>query len=98
MLEWVIITILFAANLALLWVFRNAVKTMQNMRFRLFEIADVVDEYKEYLEKLNASETYYGDPTVEAFVRMTNDVGNTLDDVLDIRRELTGEENAEKEN
>ena len=51
MLEWVLITILFVANLALLWVFRNAVRTMQNMRFRLFEIADVVDEYKEYLEQ-----------------------------------------------
>ena len=40
MLEWVLITILFVANLALLWVFRNAVRTMQNMRFRLFEIAE----------------------------------------------------------
>ena len=98
MIEWIIIIILVLCLGALVKVLRNVVKTMDNMRVRLFEVTAVIDDYKEYLEKLNSSETYYGDPTVEAFVEMTNDVGEALDDILNIRRELTGEENAEKEN
>tara|TARA_R100001509_G_scaffold161143_1_gene129923 strand:- start:2153 stop:2449 length:297 start_codon:yes stop_codon:yes gene_type:complete len=98
MIEWIIIIILVLCLGALVKVLRNVVKTMDNMRVRLIEVTAVIDDYKEYLEKLNSSETYYGDPTVEAFVEMTNDVGEALDDILNIRRELTGEENAEKEN
>ena len=98
MIEWTIIIILTIAVIALLKVLRNIIKTMDNMLLRLTETAIVVNNYKENLEKLNSSETYYGDPTIEAFVGMTNDVGDTLDDILNIRRELTGEDNATKEN
>ena len=98
MIEWTIIIILTIAVIALLKVLRNTIKTMDNMLLRLTETAIVVNNYKENLEKLNSSETYYGDPTIEAFVGMTNDVGDALDDILNIRRELTGEENATKEN
>ena len=98
MIEWIIIITLVLCLGALVRVLQNVVKTMDNMRVRLIEVTAVIDDYKEYLEKLNSSETYYGDPTVEAFVEMTNDVGEALDDILNIRRELTGEENAEKEN
>ena len=98
MIEWTIIIILAVTALALTRVIRNTIKTMDNIRFRLLETSVVIQEYKEHLEKLNSSETYYGDPTIEAFVGMTNDVGDTLDDILNIRRELTGEENATKEN
>ena len=97
-MEWIFITVLAAALIALLRVFYNVVKTMDNMRARLTEVSEVVKDYKEQLEKLNSAETYYGDPTVEAFVRMTNDVDDALDDILNIRRELTGETDAEKEN
>jgi len=97
-MEWIFITVLAAALIALLRVFYNVVKTMDNMRTRLTEVSEVVKDYKEQLEKLNSAETYYGDPTVEAFVRMTNDVDDALDDILNIRRELTGEIDAEKEN
>ena len=98
MIEWTIIIILAVTALALTRVIRNTIKTMDNIRFRLLETSVVIQEYKEHLEKLNSSETYYGDPTIEAFVGMTNDVGDALDDILNIRRELTGEENATKEN
>jgi len=98
MIEWTIIIILAITALALTRVIRNTIKTMDNIRFRLLETSIVIQEYKENLEKLNSSETYYGDPTIEAFVGMTNDVGDTLDDILNIRRELTGEDNATKEN
>ena len=98
MIEWIIIITLVLCLGALVRVLQNVVKTMDNMRVRLIEVTAVIDDYKAYLEKLNSSETYYGDPTVEAFVEMTNDVGEALDDILNIRRELTGEENAEKEN
>jgi hypothetical protein len=97
-MEWALITILVISLLALLRVFRNVVKTIDNIRLRILEVSEVVKEYKEYLKKLNSSESYYGDPTVEAFVKMTNDISGGLEDILDIRRELTGEENAEKEN
>ena len=97
-MEWIFITVLAAALIALLRVFYNVVKTMDNMRARLTEVSEVVKDYKEQLEKLNSAETYYGDPTIEAFVRMTNDVDDALDDILNIRRELTGETDAEKEN
>ena len=97
-MEWIFITVLVAALIALLRVFYNVVKTMDNMRARLTEVSEVVKDYKEQLEKLNSAETYYGDPTIEAFVRMTNDVDDVLDDILNIRRELTGEIDAEKEN
>lgn len=97
-MEWIFITVLAVTLIALLRVFYNVVKTMDNMRARLTEVSEVVKDYKEQLEKLNSAETYYGDPTVEAFVRMTNDVDDALDDILNIRRELTGEIDAEKEN
>ena len=97
-MEWIFITVLAATLIALLRVFYNVVKTMDNMRARLTEVSEVVKDYKEQLEKLNSAETYYGDPTIEAFVRMTNDVDDALDDILNIRRELTGETDAEKEN
>ena len=35
---------------------------------------------------------------IDKIVRMTNDVDDALDDILNIRRELTGELDAEKEN
>ena len=97
-MEWIFITVLAVTLIALLRVFYNVVKTMDNMRARLTEVSEVVKDYKEQLEKLNSAETYYGDPTIEAFVRMTNDVDDALDDILNIRRELTGEIDAEKEN
>ena len=97
-MEWIFITVLAVTLIALLRVFYNVVKTMDNMRTRLTEVSEVVKDYKEQLEKLNSAETYYRDPTVEAFVRMTNDVDDALDDILNIRRELTGEIDAEKEN
>ena len=98
MFEWTIIIVLVIAVLALIRVIRNTIKTVDNIRFRLAETSVVILEYKEQLEKLNSSETFYGDPTIEAFVQMTNDVGDTLSDILNISRELTGEENATKEN
>jgi small-conductance mechanosensitive channel len=98
MMEWIFIAVLTAALVALLRVFYNVVKTMDNMRNRLVEVSEVVKDFREQLDKLNSAETYYGDPTLEAFVKMTNDVDDALDDILNIRRELTGEMDAAKEN
>ena len=98
MMEWIFIAILTATLAALLRVFYNVVKTMDNIRNRLIEVSEVVKDYRAQLDKLNSAETYYGDPTLEAFVKMTNDVDGALDDILNIRRELTGEMDAEKEN
>jgi len=98
MVEWFIIIIL-AITLALaVHLLRNLVKTLNNIQVRLAELYFVVKEYDTFLEKLNASETYYGDPTIEAFVKLSNQLNEILEDILDIQNQLTGEIDAEKEN
>ena len=83
----------FAAAVHLL---RNMVKTLNNIEVRVAELYFVVKEYDQFLKKLNASETYYGDPTIESFVKLSNELNEILGDILDIQHQITGDEDAEE--
>ena len=45
-MEWIFITVLAVTLIALLRVFYNVVKTMDNIRTRLTEVSEVVKDYK----------------------------------------------------
>ena len=76
---------------------RNMFKTLNNIQVRLIELHFFVEEYDELVKKLNVSETYYGDTTIEAFVKMSNQFNENLKDILDLHNELTGEVHATEE-
>ena len=97
MIEWSIIIILVITLALAVHLLRNMVKTLNNIQVRLAELYFVVKEYDTFLEKLNESETYYGDPTIEAFVKLSNQLNEILEDVLHIQNQLTGEIDVEKE-
>ena len=96
MIEWTIIIICVSIIALGAVVVRNVFRTLNNIQFRLATLVKTVEQYKEYVETLNASEIYYGDPTIEAFVKMSNQLGDVLEEVLDVQRQLTGETDAKK--
>ena len=83
---------------AVLWVLRNMFKTLNNIETRLGTASFMVRDYDELVKKLNESETYYGDSTIEAFVKMSNELNEVIKEILQLRRELLGDLDAEKEN
>ena len=83
---------------AVLWVLRNMFKTLNNIETRLGTASFMVRDYDELVKKLNESETYYGDSTIEAFVKMSNELNEVIKEILQLRRELLGDIDAEKEN
>tara|TARA_R110000824_G_scaffold26628_6_gene91331 strand:- start:7731 stop:8027 length:297 start_codon:yes stop_codon:yes gene_type:complete len=98
MLEWSLIIILASLLGAVLWVLRNMFKTLNNIETRLGTASFMVRDYDELVKKLNESETYYGDSTIEAFVKMSNELNEVIKEILQLRRELLGDLDAEKEN
>tara|TARA_R110000744_G_scaffold377819_1_gene493209 strand:+ start:211 stop:507 length:297 start_codon:yes stop_codon:yes gene_type:complete len=98
MLEWSLIIILASLLGAVLWVLRNMFKTLNNIETRLGTASFMVRDYDELVKKLNESETYYGDSTIEAFVKMSNELNEVIKEILQLRRELLGDIDAEKEN
>ena len=96
MIEWIIIIILVAALLLSIHLLRNMFQTLNNIQVRLAEIYFLVEDYDDLVKTLNTNETYYGDSTIEAFVKMSNQLNESLKTVLDMQRELTGEIDAEE--
>lgn len=77
----------------------NLIKTVFNMRERLLNLVIMVDTFGKLVEKLNKSETYYGDPTIQAFVDAANDILTALGDIVEIVNEIDdeGEDDEDKE-
>ena len=73
-------------------------ETLNNIQTRLGELYFLVKEYEELVKSLNASETYYGDSMIEAFVKMSNQLSESFKGVIEVRDELIGDPDAEKEN
>ena len=96
MLEWTIITVLTATTLALAYLCYNFAETLKNIQLRLYDLQLQVSDYMQLVEKVNGSETYYGDPVIQALVDATNEIEETLKDVAQIQEEIIG--NAEEEN
>jgi NTP pyrophosphatase (non-canonical NTP hydrolase) len=97
MIEWIIIIVLLLAMGVAAHIFRNMWKTLHNIQARLHILYIFVEEYNELVKKVNESETYYGDTTIEAFVKMSNELGDNLKVILDLQKELTGELHGEEE-
>jgi len=98
MIEWIIIIILSALLAFLAHIFRNMFRTLNNIQVRLTDLYFLVENYNELVQTLNASETYYGDTTIEAFVKMSNELNDNLKSIRGLQQELTGDLDAEKEN
>ena len=96
MLEWTIITVLIATTFALAYLCFNFAKTLKNIQLRLYDLQLRVSEFTQLVEKVNGSETYYGDPVIQALVDATNEIEETLKDVAQIQEEIAGD--AEEEN
>ena len=97
MIEWILIIVLLLAIGLTIHVFRNMFKTLNNIQARLYALHLFVEDYRELIKKVNESETYYGDPTREAFVKMSNALGDNLKVILNLQKELTGEPHGEEE-
>jgi len=96
MLEWTLITVLAATAIALAYLCYNFTKTLKNIQLRLYDLQIQVSDFAQLVERVNGSETYYGDPVIQALVDATNEIEETLKDVAQIQQEIIG--NAEEEN
>ena len=96
MLEWTLIIVLTATTLALAYLCFNFAKTLKNIQLRLYDLQLQVSEFTQLVKKVNGSETYYGDPVIQALVDATNEIEETLKDVAQIQEEIAGD--AEEEN
>jgi sensor histidine kinase YesM len=96
MIEWTLIIIMTVTLVALVHLLRNLIRTLNNIYERLYGLSLLVNEYAEHLMQINESETYYGDPTIEAFVKISNEINDNLKTVLDLQNELAGGLDAEK--
>ena len=97
MIEWIIIVVFALLIAALVHIFRNMFRTLNNIQARLGDLYFLVGDYDELVKKLNASETYYGDPTIEAFVKMSNELNDNLKSIRTLQHELIGDLDAEEE-
>jgi len=98
MIEWTIIIILGACLSVAVHLLRNLFKTLGNIQAQLFDLHSLVQNYNELVKKINDNETYYGDPIIEAFVKMSNEINESFEVIHDIQNELNGDLNDEKEN
>ena len=96
MLEWTIITVLTATAIVLAYLCYNFTKTLKNIQLRLYDLQLQVSDFAQLVERVNGSETFYGDPVIQALVDATNEIEETLKDVAQIQEEIIG--NAEEEN
>tara|TARA_R110000796_G_scaffold60220_10_gene139041 strand:- start:17614 stop:17919 length:306 start_codon:yes stop_codon:yes gene_type:complete len=97
MIEWILIIVLLLTVGITIHIFRNMWRTLNNIQAHLYALHLFVEEYNELIKKVNESETYYGDPTIEAFVKMSNELGDNLKVILNLQKELTGELHGEEE-
>tara|TARA_R110002020_G_scaffold412654_3_gene622215 strand:+ start:1576 stop:1881 length:306 start_codon:yes stop_codon:yes gene_type:complete len=97
MIEWIIIAVLTTVLLSTLYVFRNMIRTLNNINAALVDFLDMIEEYEELVQTLNNSETYYGDPTIESFVKISNELKDNLGGIVNIQKQLMGELDAEEE-
>ena len=96
MIEWALIIVFVVLLGITLRVLRNMVKTLHNLQEHLYDIQLLVEEYDELVTKLNTSEAYYGDATIESFVKMSNKLNEGLVGILNVQQELGGEKDAEE--
>ena len=97
MIEWLVIIILSVVLILSVHIFRNMFKTLNNIHAQLADLYYLAENYDELVKQLNASETYYGDATIEAFVKMSNQLNDNLKSIQRLQQELSGEADAEEE-
>ena len=96
MLEWTLVVIFVSTTAALSYLCYNFAETFNNIQARISDLREQVDDFDELVNTVNASETYYGDPVIQALVDATNEIEETLKDVAQIQEEIAGD--AEEEN
>jgi len=69
----------------------NLIKTLFNIKNRLMEVLVQVQAFEEMVNRLNSTETYYGDATIQAFVDAAKDLRTALMDIAEITEEIEGD-------
>tara|TARA_R110000824_G_scaffold268546_2_gene457197 strand:+ start:6254 stop:6568 length:315 start_codon:yes stop_codon:yes gene_type:complete len=90
MIEGLIILIQFGCIAIAILYIRNLLLTVKNIQTMIQEVADVADEYDKFVTELNSKTTYYGDPTIEELVTLSNQLKASLQAVRDIEKQLFG--------
>ena len=97
MTEWIIVGVLTTFVVLLVLYVKNLLLTIRNIETMIFDIQEVSTKYKELVETVNGSETYYGDPIIQELVDVSNELSHRLGLISDIERQLLGEEYDEEE-
>ena len=90
MIEGFIILIQFVCIAIAILYIRNLLLTIKNIQTMIQELADLADEYDDFVDDLNSKSTYYGDPTIEELVTLSNQLKASLKAVRDIENQLFG--------
>ena len=97
MIEWIALGILATFVVVLVMYVKNLLLTLRNIETMIFDVQEVLTQYKSLVETVNKSETYYGDPTIQELVEASNELSHRLGLIADIERQLLGEEDEEEE-
>ena len=97
MIEWIIIGGSWATIVVLVLYVRNLLLTIRNIETMIFDVQQVSEQYKDLVETVNKSETYYGDPIIQELVTTSNALSVRLGLISDIENQLLGEEGDKEE-
>ena len=97
MVEWIIIGGSWATIVVLVLYVRNLLLTIRNIETMIFDVQQVSEQYKDLVETVNKSETYYGDPIIQELVTTSNALSVRLGLISDIENQLLGEEDDKEE-
>ena len=97
MTEWIIVGVLTTFVVLLVLYVKNLLLTIRNIETMIFDIQEVSTKYKELVETVNGSETYYGDPIIKELVDVSNELSERLSLIAEIEGQLLGEEYDEEE-
>tara|TARA_R110000824_G_scaffold329856_1_gene516594 strand:- start:253 stop:558 length:306 start_codon:yes stop_codon:yes gene_type:complete len=97
MIEWIIIGVLVSFVVLLVLYVKNLLLTIRNIETMVFDVREISTQYKNLVETVNKSETYYGDPIIQELVEASNELSFRLGLIADIEQQLLGEEDDKEE-
>jgi len=71
-------------NICCIWYIRRLLSKVLFISENLTDLVDVLDTYRNHLEKIYSLEMFYGDETIQFLIRHTNSLLDILEDYRDI--------------
>ena len=86
LINWVIISLILSiiGNICCIWYIRRLLSKVLFISENLTDLVDVLDTYRNHLEKIYSLEMFYGDETIQFLIRHTNSLLDILEDYRDI--------------